>query len=164
MRRSQFPEAGRGRQSDEVVVLSSSDGSVWASCPGAAGPVRLGTHEVVEAVMRDFLAQCECAKRLNRHCGVAPNKRGARTPVERAARALCKLDGQRENVGSQLLWLSYVPQVYAVLGAVVEADALMADAGGKILDFPIGSRAASAMASHVWEAMVDAAFKESVNA
>ena len=83
-------------------------------------------------------------------------------PIERAARALCKLERQPEKVGRKPTWPNYVPQVRAVLEAVTEPDTVMAKAGGKILDYPMGSRAASAMASQVWEAMANAALKESV--
>jgi hypothetical protein len=50
--------------------------------------------------------------------------------------------------------------VRAVLHAIKEPDSAMAKAGGKILDYPMGSRAANARASQVWEAMVNAALTE----
>lgn len=46
------------------LILSLVDGFVWVCWPGTNASVRLGNHEPVIAVMRDFLAQCELGERL----------------------------------------------------------------------------------------------------
>ena len=46
------------------VIFSSLDGYVWASWPNAEGAVRLGRSTVVTAMMLDFIAQEELARRL----------------------------------------------------------------------------------------------------
>ena len=46
------------------MILSLVDGFVWVCWPGTNASVRLGNHETVIAVMRDFLTQCEIAERL----------------------------------------------------------------------------------------------------
>ncbi len=59
---SQFPD----RRSPALeIIFSSRDGYVWASWPDADA-VNLGPHEVVAAMMRDFLAQDALGKRLGR--------------------------------------------------------------------------------------------------
>jgi hypothetical protein len=47
-----------------AIIFSFADGFVWASWPGTAAKVRLGRHENVTAMMRDFLAQSELGERL----------------------------------------------------------------------------------------------------
>lgn len=49
---------------DRDLILSSHDGFVWASWPETEVVIRLGRHEVVAAMMRDFLAQDALGKRL----------------------------------------------------------------------------------------------------
>ena len=46
------------------MIFSSLDGYVWASWPNAEGAVRLGRSTVVTAMMLDFIAQEELARRL----------------------------------------------------------------------------------------------------
>lgn len=48
------------------IVFSSRDGFVWASWPDTEAAVRLGRHEIVAAMMHDFLAQDALGERLNR--------------------------------------------------------------------------------------------------
>jgi hypothetical protein len=61
---SPFPE----RRSPELeIIFSSRDGYVWASWPDSDA-VKLGPHEVVAAMMRDFLAQDALGKRLGTRC------------------------------------------------------------------------------------------------
>jgi hypothetical protein len=48
------------------IVFSSRDGFAWASWPESEAAVRLGRHDMVAAMMRDFLAQDALGKRLNR--------------------------------------------------------------------------------------------------
>jgi hypothetical protein len=47
------------------IVFSSRDGFVWASWPETDAAVRLGRHDMVAAMMQDFLAQDALGKRLN---------------------------------------------------------------------------------------------------
>jgi hypothetical protein len=49
---------------DSNVVFSLADGFVWASWPGTSGMVKLGRHEHVMAMMRDYLAQSVVGERL----------------------------------------------------------------------------------------------------
>lgn len=46
------------------VLFSLEDGLVWAHLPTHTAPIALGNSETVTYMMRDFLAQCELAKRL----------------------------------------------------------------------------------------------------
>ena len=55
----------RGRPEQEII-FSSRDGYVWASWPQGQA-AKLGRHELVAAMMRDFLAQDAVAKRLSEH-------------------------------------------------------------------------------------------------
>jgi hypothetical protein len=48
------------------IVFSLEQGTVWASWYGQGSPVRLGSQRRVSEMMKDFLAQEELAKRLNR--------------------------------------------------------------------------------------------------
>jgi hypothetical protein len=47
------------------IVFSSRDGFVWASWPDSDGAVRLGRHDMVANMMRDFLAQDDLGERLH---------------------------------------------------------------------------------------------------
>ena len=47
------------------IVFSLEKGQVWASWYGSSPPMRLGSRSKVEAMMEDFLAQGELAKRLS---------------------------------------------------------------------------------------------------
>ena len=62
---SSRPRSNRAWQSELNVIFSLRDGYVWASWPDGDAAVRLGEHEVVSAMMLDFLAQDELARRLN---------------------------------------------------------------------------------------------------
>jgi hypothetical protein len=75
------------------------------------------------------------------------------TPVERAARALCRLDGHLENIrlGGEPMWVSYKAQVHAVLSAVREPDEAMLAAGNA----KMGGKAAD-----VWAAMIEVVSEE----
>jgi len=47
------------------IVLSLIDEYVWASWPGSVASVRLGRHDAVLRVMRDFLAQSALGESLS---------------------------------------------------------------------------------------------------
>jgi len=49
---------------EEAIIFSLLDGYVLASWPGTDASVRLGRHELVAAMMEDFLAQDALGKRL----------------------------------------------------------------------------------------------------
>jgi hypothetical protein len=51
------------------IIFSSRDGYVWVSWPGADA-VRLGPHEQVATMMRDFLAQDALGRRLARRYSI----------------------------------------------------------------------------------------------
>lgn len=83
------------------------------------------------------------------------------TPIERAARALCKLEGKPEN--TQLeggpMWQSYLPQALAVVDALHEPGLRMREAGAEILRAtnPDHSEAiAEDDAANVWRMMIHA--------
>jgi hypothetical protein len=46
------------------MTFSLRDGFVWASWPDTEATVRLGRHDVVASMMRDFLAQDALCERL----------------------------------------------------------------------------------------------------
>ena len=54
------------RVPEDTIIFSLLDGYVLASWPGTDASVRLGRHEMVAAMMKDFLAQDELGKRLAR--------------------------------------------------------------------------------------------------
>ena len=61
-------EEFHNRSIDEIaggIVFSLEKGQVWASWYGSGPPMRLGSRRKVEAMMEDFLAQGELAKRLS---------------------------------------------------------------------------------------------------
>jgi hypothetical protein len=47
------------------IVFSSREGFAWASWPETDAAVRLGRHDMVAAMMRDFLAQDDLGKRFD---------------------------------------------------------------------------------------------------
>jgi hypothetical protein len=59
------------------VIFSLEKGQAWASWPGEPMPVRLGPQQEVAAMMEDFLAQLELARRL----GSNGTARGEASPV-----------------------------------------------------------------------------------
>jgi uncharacterized protein (DUF2237 family) len=50
---------------DVGIVFSLRDGLVWASWPDTEVSVRLGRHDMVASMMRDFLAQDALGRRLS---------------------------------------------------------------------------------------------------
>jgi hypothetical protein len=56
----------RGQEGDPEleIIFSSRDGYVWASWQDAEVSVRLGRHDMVTAMMQDFLAQDALGQRL----------------------------------------------------------------------------------------------------
>ena len=83
------------------------------------------------------------------------------TPIERAARALCKLDGHPDDGqrDGKPLWRSYLPQVRAVLEAVHEPSLRMTEAGATVIRYVGPEESASGYqsdAANAWRFMVDA--------
>jgi hypothetical protein len=64
---------------EEEIIFSLRDGYVLASWPGTNASVRLGRHELVAAMMRDFLAQDALGRRLARSQSIAV-RRNRRPP------------------------------------------------------------------------------------
>ena len=58
-----------GWNPDLELIFSSRDGYVWVSWPDADAAVKLGRHEMVAAMMQDFLAQVELSERLEHRDG-----------------------------------------------------------------------------------------------
>lgn len=56
---------------EEEIIFSLRDGYVLGSWPGTNASVRLGRHEVVAAMMGDFLAQDALGRRLARSQSIA---------------------------------------------------------------------------------------------
>ena len=52
---------------DLGIIFSLRDGYVWASWLDSEASVRLGRHDVVTSMMRDFLAQDAIGQRLSEH-------------------------------------------------------------------------------------------------
>ena len=50
-----------------AIIFSSRDGYVWASWQATDVSIRLGRHDMVAAMMRDFLAQDALGERLAMH-------------------------------------------------------------------------------------------------
>ena len=83
------------------------------------------------------------------------------TPIERAARALCKLDGHAEDDvrEGKSLWCSYLPQAQAVLEAIHEPSLRMTEAGAAVIRY-VGPEESQlgyqGDAANVWRFMIDA--------
>ena len=77
------------------------------------------------------------------------------TPLERAARALCSLDGNPENatMEGKPLWQDYLPEARAVVEAIREPSAAMLAAD------PTGP-SGSFFPEDVWRAMINALLDE----
>lgn len=62
----------------------------------------------------------------------------ANPPLERAARALCRLDGHPENIRFEgaPMWQSYLPQARAVFEAIGLPDDEMLSADNLIIERP----------------------------
>jgi len=54
----------RSGPSNGGIIFSLDEGGVWASWYGSGPPLRLGSQEKVEAMMKEFLAQGELGRRL----------------------------------------------------------------------------------------------------
>ena len=83
------------------------------------------------------------------------------TPIERAARALCRLDGHPEmaTMDGKPLWQDYLPEARAVIEALHEPSQSMREAGAEIVRAlcPDHSPAAAEDdAASVWRLMIDA--------
>lgn len=81
-------------------------------------------------------------------------------PIERAARALCTLDGkpEDEDFEGHPMWHSYMPQVVAVLDALHEPSELMKEAGSEIFkgyNPEQSDYAHLSDAANVWRYMID---------
>ena len=55
---------GDGRRANPEIIFSLVESHVWASWLGSSVMVRLGRLEGVASMMRDFLAHCDLADRL----------------------------------------------------------------------------------------------------
>lgn len=78
----------------------------------------------------------------------------AQSPIERAARALCELEGNPPGatMDGKPLWRDYVPEVRAVLTAIRDPSVDMNYRG--CLNHPPADTAG------IWRAMIDAALAE----
>ncbi|ETI58473.1 hypothetical protein C100_23730 [Sphingobium sp. C100] len=82
------------------------------------------------------------------------------TPIERAARALCRFHGEPEEGDG---WQAYLPQVRAVLDALHEPSEYMKEAGAGITRYvspDSDDRAYGQDAANVWRYMIDAMIKQ----
>ena len=87
------------------------------------------------------------------------------TLMERAARALCRLDGHRddEEREGRPLWQCYVPQVRTVLEAIHEPSSTMMEAGAEVIKYVSPDEAMPGYqgdAANVWRFMIDAIRKD----
>jgi hypothetical protein len=86
-----------------------------------------------------------------------------KTTLERAARALCELDGHASDakLGEKSMWHDYLPEVRAVFEAIRHPSLDLVATGGQIQDVgekPIGALRAEA----VWISMIDRALTKLV--
>ncbi|MBZ9648095.1 hypothetical protein K9B33_11100 [Sphingobium sp. 3R8] len=87
------------------------------------------------------------------------------TPIERAARALCALDGQPEDapVADGLMWHGYMPQALVVIEALHEPSARMSEAGAELVRYVSPEQPLPAHqgdAANIWRIMIDAMRKD----
>lgn len=87
------------------------------------------------------------------------------TPTERAACALCRLDGysETEDYRGKPRWQNYLPQVSAVLEAIHEPSLRMTEAGAAVLKYVSADESPSGYqgdAANVWRFMIDAIHKD----
>lgn len=85
--------------------------------------------------------------------------------IERAARALCRLDGrpEDEDLAGKPRWQSYLPQVCVVLDAIHEPCPKMAEAGAEVIRHVNPDEAVPGFqgdAADVWRFMIDAMGKD----
>ncbi|MFD2431304.1 hypothetical protein ACFSUK_31095 [Sphingobium scionense] len=86
-------------------------------------------------------------------------------PIERAARALCRLDGhpQAGVSDADMPWEDYLPQVRAVLEALHEPSDWMAEAGAELLRHvgaDEGEQGYRQDAVDIWRYMLDSMVKD----
>ena len=83
------------------------------------------------------------------------------SPIEKAARALCRAHGDDEEQLSDGTprWATYLPHLMAVIDALHEPDDLMKDAGSEIIRY-VGEEESEtgyrSDAANVWRFMIDA--------
>lgn len=87
------------------------------------------------------------------------------TLIERAARALCRLDGHGEDDAREgrPLWQNYVPHVRTVLEEIHEPSPSMMEAGAEVIKYVSPDEAAAGYqgdAANVWRFMIDAMRKD----
>lgn len=85
--------------------------------------------------------------------------------MERAARALCSLDGKSENasVHGKPLWQGYLPEVRAVLLAIREPSEAMAEAGAEITSHISSTESEESLkreAADTWRVMIASALSD----
>lgn len=83
------------------------------------------------------------------------------TPIERAARALCKLDGHADDGAREgkPLWHSYLPRVQVVLDAIYEPSLRMSESGATVIRYVRPEESQSGYqsdAANIWRFMIDA--------
>ena len=83
------------------------------------------------------------------------------SPIEKAARALCRAYGEDEDQLSDGAprWTAYLPRLMTVIDALHEPDDLMKDAGSEIIRY-VGEEESEtgyrSDAANVWRFMIDA--------
>lgn len=80
------------------------------------------------------------------------------TPIERAARALCKLAGNPENTKfeGKPMWQSYINEAHAVVQAIREPDDLAISLGALALEHSSPDASNVDLAGIAYQAMIDA--------
>lgn len=83
------------------------------------------------------------------------------TPIEKAARALCRADGRDDTLSSNgaPAWQAYLPQVMAVIGAIHEPSDHMMEAGAEVIRYVSPDETEAGRlndATNVWRYMIDA--------
>lgn len=92
---------------------------------------------------------------------IAPRDHPHMTLMEKAARALCRLDGKPENatLKGAPMWKSYLPQALAVVETLREPSLRMAEAGVEIIRHVGPNESEESYqndAANIWRFMIDA--------
>lgn len=91
------------------------------------------------------------------------------TPIEKAARALCKAAGKDDmlSMDGAPLWRAYLPQVMTVIHAIHEPSSYMMEAGAEVIRYVSPDETEFGHqndATNVWRFMIDAMHKDSISA
>lgn len=92
---------------------------------------------------------------IDQYSGYYPGM--AKSPLERAARALCSFDGHAENIKfeGEPMWQSYLPQARATIEAIRDPGPAALAAGGEQISTE-GVKIGAQVAGSTWNRMLGA--------